>query len=283
MEKYDGPILDDHLHLDPRGEGPEALRAFAKEGGTHVVVVHKPYRESPVSVGRDFATSFDVTLDLARRAREQTGLGVLVAVGPYPVEYIRLGETLGPVAAEEAMLEGMEAAAALVREGRANAIGEIGRPHFDVPFEVMEASNRILLEGMKMAARAGCPVVLHTESATPKNCAEFAAMADRAGLPRGKVVKHFCGPLVDESLNSGIFPSVLGSRENILQAARQGPRFLMETDFLDDPERPGAVMGVRTVPRRTHMLLDMGLVPPEKMCVIHKDNPEKLYGVSMDR
>jgi len=283
LESYDGPILDDHLHLDPKGEGPRALRPFKRDGGTHVMVVHKPYLDYPVNKGADFLGSFRATIDLAGRTREETGLGVLAAVGPYPVEYIRLSEALGPQAAEEAMLEGMEAAASLVREGLAHAIGEIGRPHFVVEPRVMEASNRILAEGMKIAANVGCPVVLHTESATPEVFAELGALADRAGLPRDRVIKHFSPPMVELSLNAGLFPSVLASRSSVIEAARQGPRFMMETDFLDDPRRPGAVMGVRTVPKRTHMLLELGLVTADKMYVIHKDNPERLYGVSMDR
>ena len=28
----------------------------------------------------------------------------------------------------------------------------------------------------------------------------------------------------------------------------------METDFLDDPNRPGAVLGPKTIPKRTHQL-----------------------------
>lgn len=282
MEGYDGPVLDDHLHLDPEGEGGRALKEFARAGGTHALVVHKPYRRHRITSGADFGPSFELTADLARKAAEDSGVRTFVAVGPYPVEYIHLSESMGPSEAEDAMLEGMEAAARLVEEGKARAIGEIGRPHFDVEPDVMEASNRILLEGMRMAVRADCPVILHTESATPDVYADLASMADRARLPRGRVVKHFSPPLVDTALNAGLFPSVLASGHSVVEAARQGTRFMMETDYLDDPRRPGAVMGPRTVPKRTAMLLRDGHLTPGQMWVVHRDNPERVYGVDMD-
>ena len=37
------PVLDNHLHLDPdHGRGLEAVKDFARSGGTHLLVVNKP-------------------------------------------------------------------------------------------------------------------------------------------------------------------------------------------------------------------------------------------------
>jgi TatD-related deoxyribonuclease len=41
-------------------------------------------------------------------------------------------------------------------------------------------------------------------------------------------------------------------------------------------------MGTKTVPRRTAMLLERDLLSPEDMWTVHKENPEKVYGISMD-
>lgn len=56
----------------------------------------------------------------------------------------------------------------------------------------------------------------------------------------------------------------------------------METDYLDDKTRPGAVMGPRTVPRRTRKLINAGLLTEEDAYHIHVEIPEKLYNVEMD-
>ena len=134
---------------------------------------------------------------------------------------------------------------------------------------------------MKLAAEVGCPVVLHTESASAEVFNELATMADGAGLRREKVVKHFSTPLVDER-NSGLFPSIVSSRRNISEAISQGNRFLMETDYLDDPRRPGAVLGPATVPKRTKAFLADGTFTEEDVAKIHEENPKQVYGDRFD-
>ncbi|HVM45576.1 MAG TPA: hypothetical protein VM582_06535, partial [Candidatus Thermoplasmatota archaeon] len=37
------PIWDNHFHLDPAGRLVEAVKEFERAGGTHLMVVHKPY------------------------------------------------------------------------------------------------------------------------------------------------------------------------------------------------------------------------------------------------
>ena len=56
---------------------------------------------------------------------------------------------------------------------------------------------------------------------------------------------------------------------------------MMETDYIDDRDRPGAVMGPATVPKRTRWLLDTGLTSEGEMDMVHRKNPERMYGVEM--
>lgn len=179
-------------------------------------------------------------------------------------------------------MNGMDLAAEYIEEGKAIALGEIGRPHFEVSEEIMEASNRIMKQGMEYAADLGCPVILHTESTTPETCEEFGMMADDVGLSRDKVVKHYSPPLVLEEENHGLFPSVLASSDNLRSAAKKGTRFMMETDFLDDPERPGAVLGVKNVPKKTRMLLEEDMLTEKDIWTIHKENPETVYDIEVE-
>jgi TatD-related deoxyribonuclease len=275
------PILDNHMHLHPKGRNVEAAKDFFKAGGTHLILSHMPYEMVPVTEAKHFAESYRITLDLAQAVREATDLGVDVTVGAYPVLLLGLAERHGLSRAKEIMMEGMEAAQALVLERKAVAIGEMGRPHFPVPDDIWEASNEIMMYGMSLAKEASCPVVLHTESATPQSLREIAGMADRVGLPRYKVVKHYSPPLVTEEENSGLFPSVLSSRTAIAEALSKGTRFLMETDFLDDVQRPGAVMAITTVPKRTKGMLQSGQMSEEQAVVIHQENPRKVYGIEV--
>ncbi len=265
--------------------GWRAIKEFEKRGGTHIVLSNMPYHELGLMEVGDFEREFETTLSLARDVRENTGVVVFVSLGPYPVDLLRLAELVGREKAEEKMRWGMDLAAEYVRRGEAVAIGEVGRPHFPVDEWAWEASNRVLEYGMSLAAEVGCPVVVHCESATERTWAELAEMADRAGLPREKVVKHFSGPVVDPSKNMGLFPSVIASRESLKKIFRSGgefrTRFLMETDYIDDPKRPGAVLSPATVPKRTMWLLESGIATESDMDVVHRKNPERLYGVEM--
>jgi len=77
-------------------------------------------------------------------------------------------------------------------------------------------------------------------------------------------------------------PSVLASKKNIRKAIEKGTRFLMETDYIDDPKRPGAVLGPKTVPRRTIELLENNLATPEEIAIIHQENPQKTYDIVLN-
>jgi TatD-related deoxyribonuclease len=275
------PILDNHVHLHPQGHNVEAVKEFAKAGGTHLILSHLPYEEVRVRSAEDFPLSYEITLRMAERCRSETTVGVDVTVGPYPVLFIHLAEKQGLERAVEIMKAGMESAQRLVLDGKAVGIGEIGRPHFPVPPEIVEASNQIMSYGMQLAKEAGCPVVLHTESGTPENMKEFAIMADRVGLQRSKVVKHYSPPLVLEGENSGLFPSVLAKKEFTLEALGKGSRFFLETDYLDDLRRPGAVLSITTVPKRTTSLMQSGQMTEEQAYKIHVDNPLEVYGIKV--
>jgi len=134
---------------------------------------------------------------------------------------------------------------------------------------------------METARDIGCPVTLHTESSTVETFKFLAAAADRVGLKREKVIKHFSPPMVDEGLNQGLFPSIVSAKDAILKALKQGDRFLMETDYLDDLKRPGSVMGPKTVPKRTLDLLRSGKMSQEQAYRIHKEHPERIYGIEL--
>lgn len=271
------PVYDNHIHMSPSGRNVDALREFEAAGGTGLTLVTLPHREVPITSGSDFARSYEVTYGLAERAREATDLEINIAVGPYPVLLIHLAEVHGLERAEAMMMEGMEAAGRDVAEGRAVAIGEIGRPHFPVAQDIWDASNRILLRGMELACENDCPVIIHCES-DPDTDGSLAELADRAGLDRGLVVKHSSPPWVTPEETHGVMPSIPASKTNIKEAIGKGTdRFMIETDYIDDPAKPGAIMSVTTVPKKVKAWLANGQVPEESIHRICGDIPDSLY------
>ena len=271
------PIYDNHIHLSPKGRNIDALKEFESAGGTGLTLVTLPYDEVPVSDADDLLRSYEITLSTAARAREHTSLKINVAVGPYPVLLLPLAERFGIERAEKIMKEGMKLAADLVASGKAEAIGEIGRPHFDVPAEIKDASGRIFMYGMELASKNSCPVIIHCESGSPELMKELSETAKASSLDPGMVVKHFSPPLVREEETYGVMPSIPASRSSIREALSKGSRFLLETDYIDDPSRPGAVMNVNTVPKRVLGLLSNKEISQETAWKIGNDIPNSLY------
>jgi TatD-related deoxyribonuclease len=56
----------------------------------------------------------------------------------------------------------------------------------------------------------------------------------------------------------------------------------MEADYLDENSRPGAVLGPRTVPKRTLDFIRKGIFTEEDAFKIHKDNIESIYEINID-
>ncbi|MEA2054193.1 MAG: TatD family hydrolase [Candidatus Thermoplasmatota archaeon] len=274
-------ILDNHMHLRRDGRYIQAVKEFKRAGGTHLILCQMPMVEKVIGE-KSYMPAYKETVKMAEGAGIATGIKIFVTVGPYPADYLALRKKFGRDEAKKIMFRGMEEAQQFCIERNAIAIGEIGRPHFEVDEQAWEDSNKIMAYGMKMAEEANVPVVLHTESIGPDGFKELAEMADRVGMEKARVVKHFSPPLVKEEENHGIFPSILSTEKAIKEALAKGTRFFMETDYIDDPLRPGAVLGLKTVPRRVKKFLEEGITSEEDVYKIHKDNPEKVYGISMD-
>ncbi len=275
------PILDNHMHLNPSGRCLDAVREFARAGGTHIVLVSLPPWSLGIEINapEDYRQVFDKVLKIARRAEEVEKVKVFVVLGVHPAELTKYYGRMGFERAVEVMKSGLEIACKYVSEGKAVGL-KSGRPHYEVEPKLWDASNDIMRHSFELAKDAGCAVQLHTESATEEGLAEIAGIARDAGLPVEKVIKHFAPPMVKVCESVGIFPSVLASEEAVQKALGEGTRFMMETDYIDDPERPGAVLGPKTVPKRTKSLIsEWG---EEVFWKIHKENPEKVYGVEIN-
>jgi TatD-related deoxyribonuclease len=232
--------FDNHLHLRRDGRFLDAVREFQNAGGTHFILCQYPMPEI-VLKEKSYQSCYQETIHMAEEIRAAVGIGVFVVVGPYPVDLLPLQERFGRETALAIMKKGMDEAAVLCNEQKCIALGEIGRPHFPVNQQIFQDSNDILIYGMQKAKDVGVPVVLHTETTTPTQCKEFVEMGRKVGLNPERIVKHFAPPLITPDENFGLMPSVLATRRNIVEALQKGTRFLMETDYIDDLRRPGAV------------------------------------------
>jgi TatD-related deoxyribonuclease len=281
MEKI--PATDNHIHVDPiNGEGPlKVAKKFLGSGGTVMIIPNKP--TWTVSLNCDFREAMELVIKYVDEINHDTEVKAFAVVGVHPAELNHLlKKGISIFKAENLMMEGLKTAQELVMDDKAVAIGEIGRPHYPVSSEELDIHNRLLLYAMGLAREADCPLQLHTESASELQFKEFSEMARKVGLKREKVIKHFSGPLILPEENHGLTPSLIASEEVIREALNKGKNFIMETDYLDDLKRPGAVLGPKTVPRRTMKLIKSGLITEKDAYLIHVEKIEQLYGIELD-
>jgi len=271
------PVLDNHLHIDPdHGRGMAAVDDFARLGGTHMIVVNKPsWHLGPVpSDAEDFRPVFETTVDAVREASDRLRGRAWPVLGVHPGLISRLVDDEGydPRAARDLMHEGLSVAAEFVAEGRALGL-KSGRPHYDVSDAVWAASNDVMRRAFEHGAELDCAVQLHTEAS--EDLTGIAEQATDAGMDPTRVVKHYASGKL-----AGPTPSVMSEKDWLSTAAERGEPFLMETDFVDDPEKPGMVLGPKTVPRRVRWLSEKG--HEDAIRIAHVETPRAVYGIDTE-
>jgi len=276
MDIEDTPVLDNHMHLDPvNGRNTAAAKEFADHGGTHLLVLNKPsWNLIEAATGESiFREVFDLTVEAVANASEVLDGRAWPVLGVHPALISQLvTDGYEPAAARDVMQAGLEVAAEYVADGPALAI-KSGRPHYDVDEAVWEASNEVMRHAFELGSETGCAVQLHTEGG--EDFREVAEWAEARGLARERLVKHYAGGRVQ-----GPIKSVISNREELAVAAGLDEPFLMETDFLDDPDRPGAVLGPKTVPRRVRWMLEDGW--DEAIRRAHVETPARVYGIDTE-
>ncbi|MDS0283640.1 TatD family hydrolase [Haloarcula onubensis] len=276
MDIEETPVLDNHLHLDPvQGRNTEAAEEFADHGGTHLLVLNKPswhLVEAATDEGT-FREAFDLTVGAVADATEVLPGRAWPVLGVHPALVSKLVEDgYTPDEARDIMQTGLDVASEYVTDGPALAI-KSGRPHYEVDEAVWDASNEVMCHAFELAADGGFAVQLHTEGG--EDFEQVTEWAEERGMDRQQVVKHYSGGRLQ-----GPTKSVLADKDELEIAIEEDEPFLMETDFIDDPERPGAVLGPKTVPRRVRWLLENG--EDEAVRLAHVETPKAVYGIDTE-
>ena len=286
---WNGPIWDTHIHLDLEARGLSAAQDFANVGGTHICLVHKPSFLSGLPKTIDEVDqAYQQTLSLANQVRQKIGLDVRVVLGPHPVVWEKQIHTLGIEESTQLHLDSVELALNYCDEGMAVALGEVGRPHYPVSDEIWSAADIQLETVMRMASKANVPIQLHVEDNGAKTNEELAILCDRAGLNRNNAVHHYASADVSVKFTHGLSSSVSMGKQSVVDLLKtfqeSSTMWTMETDYLDDLNRPGAVLGPKTVPKRTQQMVKELLKIQSRdetedlLMHVHSIWPNQLYG-----
>jgi TatD-related deoxyribonuclease len=272
----DLPVVDHHAHLSPAGEGVAAAQRFRDAGGTHLFLATQNYSgKTPLTLG-DYIEQFETTFRLADEVHTRTGVVVYSVIAPYPIDLIAGSASIGIPAAIEVQTKAIDLAGKSVRDGDAVALGEVGRPHFAVSAEVADALDQVFRHALEVAHDLGCPVVVHSSDLDAAGFAELAATARELDVPAHRVVKHYARTRVED--RAGVTPSYLARRELVKEVRHDPGPWFLETDFLDDPKRPGAVLDLATVPRRAQALAEEGAAAVEMLRTPFVESVKQVYG-----
>ena len=285
---WKGPILDQHMHLDRNNRFLDAVSEFVNSGGTSINLVHKPnFSCLPESLA-EYKDAYENTLQMANEIRNEFEISVSVILGPHPVAWEHQIHTIGIEESTTLHLEAVKLALEYISVGDAVCLGEVGRPHYPVNEEIWAESNLLLLEIMKLAAEAETSIQLHVEDNGKKTYSDLAKLCDEANFPRHLAIRHYAPADISEDFTHGLSVTVSvgkGSIQKIVETLSNCNSYWgMETDFLDDPMRPGAVLGPKTVAKRTHQLsrelIDKGYSEDDISKIltnIHSNWPQILY------
>ncbi|AEA13240.1 TatD-related deoxyribonuclease [Thermoproteus uzoniensis 768-20] len=277
-------VFDNHAHANElTGLGAvEVARRFKRAGGAGIIFVSLLTWSIGGAPGdRGWVEKlYEHTVKNSEAARGQ-GLISGAVVGVHPAECVKLRESgWGEEEVEAFMRWTVDLAARYVAEGRAVGFGEYGRPHWDVGPDVVALCNRVLEYVVARARDVGAVVHLHLERRGEETVRSVAEIARRANARPGTVVMHHVEPRVAPLAKElGLVPSVpVGRRGEFEEALGLEPIYVVESDYIDDNRRPGAVIPPWSLANKIRRAVERGLASESYFDQIYR-NTESLYDV----
>lgn len=262
-------MFDNHAHAnEATGLGAEEVaKRFKKAGGTGIIFVALLTWSIGGSPGDKAWVEklYEHTVKNSEAAR-RIGLISGAVVGVHPAECAALRDAgWSEAEVEEFMRWTVDLAARYVAEGKAVGLGEYGRPHWDADERLVQLCDRVLEYVLAKARDVGAVVHLHLERKGVETAKSVAEIAARANARPGSIVMHHIEPrAVLAAKELGLVPSVpIGRRGEFEEALRLEPVYLVESDYIDDNKRPGAVIPPWSLALKIRKAVEKGLASEE--------------------
>lgn len=276
---------DAHLHTNPvRGLGAGRIaERFRREGGWFVALVALPPYHYGVS--EPSVESYIKVLEVLNREAEafrEHGLKVARLMGFHPAEvdeYYRRG------------LDGRriyELAAGVLKlirdalgRGLLDGVGEVGRQHYSTSVERIVLSEVIMMEALEAARDYDAVIHLHLEQAGWITAFFISRLAKALKSSSGRIVLHHAG--MDTVLSAeeyGLSYTIPVKNFSEKLASKKPLNATVESDFIDDPARPGVAAYPWEIPKVIRRHLENGVFDEEYAYRIMVDNIARLYDVA---
>jgi TatD-related deoxyribonuclease len=278
-------FADGHAHSNPvKGLGMRSIaKRFKQLGGWFIAVVAL----SPHHYG------FELTLDGYRKAVEivinecrvasEEGLKVACFAGIHPadIDYLISQDPKNSDRVIALAINVVNYITKMVREGVLTGIGEVGRPHYKALPESFTVNAIVMRHALNVARDLQCLVHLHLEQGGYATVYDINEVTALVGLIKDKVVLHHSDILTAHYAQEFGFVFTIPGKLPVLSEAfkRFTPSYIIESDFIDDPKRPGASSHPWQIIENQLRLLNTGLVSEEYLHKINIDNIARVYNI----
>ncbi|ABW01319.1 TatD family hydrolase [Caldivirga maquilingensis] len=283
------PIADNHTHVNPvKGLGPrEVARRFKRTGGWFMGVVALLTWDLGLNPGdlSNVDKMYRLTIESTKIIQGE-GVKAVAVVGVHPAECVKLLESgWGFSEVKEFMIKTIDLAAQYIRRGEAVGIGEIGRPHWSVNEGVVDLCNEIIEYAMGTARDLNAIIHLHLERKGEATVKSIVELANKAGVKdKGRIILHHASPsMVKPAVDNELKPSIpVGRRGEFEEAVKLTKALVVESDYADDPRRPGMVIPPWRILSRINNALNQGLLSEDDAFRIMVNEIEETYGVKYE-
>ncbi|MEM2278377.1 MAG: TatD family hydrolase [Zestosphaera sp.] len=279
-------VSDAHAHVSPSGLGGEVVvRRFKDSGGWFIALVSLPPSHYGFSTGLDgIIKSFETHVIECSKARKE-GVKVACLAGIHPAyvdELVRIAGSHRTDKVLQILGKALEHLKKLRLEGKIDGLGEFGRPHYKTLPESVVVNEIVLIKALEICRDTDSLIHIHTEQGGLATIASVDYLARLAKIPKNKVVFHHATTFLAKTAEEFEYSMTVLGREDLLTNTLESgiTKALVESDFIDDPRRPGAVMYPWDISKEVEKLLSKREDYEEVLTKYLIDNVVSLYGVS---
>lgn len=276
---------DAHLHTNPiMGLGAEVVaKKFRKANGWFMAIVSLPPQHYGIE-GLGFEShekSIEILLREAEKARRE-GVEVSTLAGFHPSlvdAYFKAGWS--PSEIVELARKIVDYIAKLHNEKTVDGIGEVGRQHYAVNPAWIVTSELILIYAIEVARDNDMLIHLHLEQGGYSTVASIRRIAESAKIQAGSLLLHHVSPSEAHYAESYGYWYTVPAKEKLYRTLlpHKPERLMTESDFIDDPKRPGVSSYPWDIPRELISLVSEGIVSEEYLYRVEVENVSRFYRV----
>ncbi len=276
---------DAHCHTNPiTGLGAEKIgEKFKERGGWFIALVSLPpyhYGFTDFSID-SYRRTIELLINEKKKFREK-GIETVLLTGFHPAEidyYYREGKSL------EEIISLAEKVFKLIIEyyskGFIEGIGEVGRQHYSTSPARYVASELVMVKALEYARDHDLFVHLHLEQGGIVTVESINYLVEKIGVKKNRVFMHHVDYSTGYWSEKHGFWHTIPAKKRDLEKGLSGNRryVLVESDFIDDPSRPGVSSYPWDIIDRVEELIDKEIVSEEYVYKIMVDHIVEAYGV----